>query len=100
MRLLIRSQYFNVADALSSYHTALHLSEFAEEYYLSLQEGFREGVTPASELIDARLAYSASKLDALADAYDYCRALVVLYVASGLTSRVVDMVTSGVVVEL
>ena len=100
LRLLIRSQYFNIADALSSYHAALRLSEFAEEYYLSLQEGFREGVTPASELIDARLAYSASKLDALADAYDYCRALVALYVASGLTSRVVDMVTSGVVVEL
>ena len=64
--------------------------EFARAYLATKIEGFKEGLTPSRELIDAQLELQATELKQLAAAYDFCKSLARLLEISGLSDTFIE----------
>ena len=85
IRLLVENEYYNMINALEDISTAEISIRLAESYYQSAYDGFKAGVTSSSELMDAEVNRSASKLSYIHAVYQYCLSLARLLEASGLS---------------
>lgn len=93
--LLAEQEYYNVINALADIEASRSLVALAESYYNSAHDGFEEGVTTTTELLDAETKRAASVLSYLNAAYDYCVAIARLLEASGLSHTFEQFRTSG-----
>ena len=84
--LLVDKEYYTLQSALLHIASSERSITLAESYSTTALEGFREGVTPSSELMDARIALAASKVEFLNSLYNYIVSLARLLEVSGLSS--------------
>ena len=85
IRLIIENEYHNTINSLYDVGSMQTTIEFAASYLQAKSDGFNEGVTPSSELIDAQLALSAAKLEQSVAAFTFCKSLARLLEVSGLS---------------
>ena len=98
--LLVDREYYTLQNAILNITSSKRSIAFAESYYSTTLEGFREGVTPSSELMDARIALAASKVEYLDSIYDYIVSLAKLLEVSGLSGDFVSYISNGVEVDI
>ncbi len=97
---LIESLYNELAsysDRMESIEASLR---FAAEYVRVTQAGFREGVTTASDVIDAELNLASTRIEKLRNAYNYDLALARLLQAAGISENFVDYAYSSSAVQV
>lgn len=93
--LLVEKEYFELINAKQNIESSRYSIAFAEEYYNSIYEGFVEGIASSSDIIDASVELSATKVKYLNAAYDYCISLVKLLNASGIAYTFVNYLNNG-----
>lgn len=98
--LLVDKEYYTLVNSLLSVDASRRAVEFAESYYNSAQEGFVEGITSSSDLMDACTELAASRVEYLNAAYESCKALVRLLEASGLSDNFVGYRDRGVTIDI
>ena len=98
--LLVDKEYYSLQNALLNVNSTNRSIAFAESYYTTALEGFREGVTPSSELMDARIALAASEVEYLDAVYDYVMSLARLLEVSGLSDEFMEYMSRGVKVDI
>ena len=98
--LLVDKEYYTLQNALSNISSTKRSILFAESYYNTTLEGFREGVTPSSELMDARIALAASEVEYLDAVYNYVLSLARLLEVSGLSNEFLKYMSCGVKVDV
>lgn len=98
--LLVDKEYYSLQNALLNVNSTKRSIAFAESYYTTALEGFREGVTPSSELMDARIALAASEVEYLDAVYDYVMSLARLLEVSGLSDEFMEYMSRGVKVDI
>ena len=98
--LLVDREYYSLQNALLNINSSEHSIALAESYYVTALEGFRAGITPSSELMDARIALAASEVEYLDAVYNYIVSLAKLLEASGLSESFVSYVDGGVEVDI
>ena len=98
--LLVDREYYAMQNAQLNISSTQRSIAFAESYYTTALEGFREGVTTASELMDARIALAASEVEYLDAVYNYIVSLARLLEVSGLSDSFVLYVNNGVEVDI
>lgn len=79
-------------DRIASIETSL---EFAKEYLRIRNAGFREGVSSATELMDAELNLAAIRIERLQAAYLYDLTLARLLEACGMSERFAEYAVSS-----
>ena len=77
--------YYMVINSIKDTCMMQSSIEFAKSYYEAKAEGFKEGLTTSSELIDAELELQAAELKQLVSAHDFCKSLAQLLEVSGLS---------------
>lgn len=100
IRLVVENEYYNVVNALNDITTAESSMRLSESYYQSAEDGFKAGVTSSTELMDAELGRSASKLSYINAVYNYCLSLARLLEASGLSHTLVEYRDNGVQIDI
>lgn len=90
IRLLVENEYYNVINALDNIATAESAIRLVDSYFHSSQDGFKAGVATSTELMDAEINRSASRLSYLNAVYEYCISLTHLLEASGLSYTLND----------
>ncbi|MBQ2783769.1 MAG: TolC family protein [Alistipes sp.] len=85
IRLIIENEYYSSINSLYDVGSMQATIDFATSYLQAKSDGFNEGVTPSSEVIDAQLALSAAKLEQSVAAFTFCKSLARLLEASGLS---------------
>lgn len=98
--LLVDKEYYTLQNALLNIDSSKRSITLAKNYYTTALEGFREGVTPSSELMDARIALAASEVEYLDAVYNYILSLARLLEVSGLSSDFVNYISNGVEVDI
>lgn len=98
--LLIDKEYYALQNALLNIDSSKRSITLAESYYTTALEGFKEGVTPSSELMDARIALAASEVEYLDAVYEYVLSLARLLELSGLSDDFVNYISDGVMVDI
>ena len=98
--LLVDKEYYTLQSALLHIASSERSITLAESYYTTALEGFREGVTPSSELMDARIALAASKVEFLNSLYNYIVSLARLLEVSGLSGNFIDYVSNGAEIDI
>ncbi|MBO7263347.1 MAG: TolC family protein [Alistipes sp.] len=98
--LLVDKEYYTLQNTLLNISSSERSIAFAESYYTMALEGFREGVTPSSELMDARIALAASEVVYLDAVYNYMLSLARLLELSGLSDDFMGYVSRGVIVDI
>lgn len=98
--LLVDKEYYALQNALLNIDSSKRSITLAENYYTTALEGFKEGVTPSSELMDARIALAASEVEYLDAVYNYMLSLARLLEVSGLSEDFVDYISRGVEVDI
>ena len=98
--LLVDKEYYTLQNALLNIDSSKRSITLAKSYYTTALEGFREGVTPSSELMDARIALAASEVEYLDAVYNYILSLARLLEVSGLSSDFVNYISNGVEVDI
>jgi outer membrane protein TolC len=98
--LLVDREYYTLQNALLNISSSERSIAFAESYYTTSLEGFREGVTPSSDLMDARIAVAASKVEYLNAVYNYVLSLAKLLEVSGLSEEFIECISSGIIVDI
>lgn len=98
--LLVDREYYTLQNALLNISSSERSIAFAESYYTTSLEGFREGVTPSSDLMDARIALAASKVEYLNAVYNYVLSLAKLLEVSGLSEEFTECISSGIIVDI
>lgn len=98
--LMVEQSYYGVQQAIEAMQTHRSSMVFAQSYYTTIYEGFIEGVSSATELMDAQIALTATKVEWLNAAYEYCKALAKLLEVSGLSYSFNDYRQGGEVIEL
>lgn len=98
--LLTEQEYYNVVNSLSDIEASRSMMLFAESYYNSAYEGFKEGVTTATQLLDAEVERAASHLSYLNATYNYCVAIARLLEASGLSHTLYDIMDNSEIVYM
>lgn len=83
--LLTENEYYNTINSLKDANMMQSSIEFAQAYLNAKEEGFKEGVTPSAELIDAELELQAARLKQLSAGFDFCKYLAQLLKVSGLS---------------
>ena len=94
--LLTEQEYYNAINSLRDVAKLQSSIEFATAYLEAKQEGFNEGVTPASELIDAELELRASELKQLSAAFDFCKYLAHLLEAAGMSESLDEYIEKAI----
>lgn len=98
--LLVDKEYYTLQNAMLNINSSKRSIVFAESYYTTALEGFREGVTPSSELMDARIALAASEVEYLDAVYNYILSLARLLEVSGLSDTFPLYMDSGAKVDI
>lgn len=98
--LSVDREYYTLQNAILNINSSERSIAFAESYYTTALEGFREGVTPSSELMDARIALAASEVEYLDAVYSYVLSLARLLEVSGLSQEFILYIDSGVEVDI
>ena len=94
--LLAEQEYYNAINSLRDVAKLQSSIEFASAYLEAKQEGFNEGITPASELIDAELELRASELKQLSAAFDFCKYLARLLEAAGMSESLDEYIEKAI----
>lgn len=94
--LLTDQEYYNTINSLRDVDKLQSSIEFATAYLEAKQEGFNEGITPASELIDAELELRASELKQLSAAFDFCKSLARLLEAAGISESFEEYIKKAI----
>ena len=84
VQLLIESLYNNVQSVLATVAAVERSERFAEEFLRAKRNAFREGMTTATDVVDATLNLSRAKLERVQTAYEFDLALARLLEASGM----------------
>lgn len=100
IQLLVDKEYYTLQNAMLNIDSSERSIAFAESYYTTTLEGFREGVTPSSELVDARIALAASKVEYLDAVYNYILSLARLLEVSGLSEDFITHISHGAEVNI
>lgn len=100
IRLLVEKEYYTLIDSHSAIISSQSLIEYAESYLTTAIEGFREGITTSSDLIDAQVELAAAKLRYADAAYNYCIALAKLLEATGMSYEFINIAQSGSPIEI
>ena len=98
--LLVDKEYYTLQNAMLNINSSKRSIAFAESYYRTALEGFREGVTPSSELMDARISLAASEVEYLDAVYNYVLSLARLLEVSGLSDTFTLYMNGGVKVDI
>lgn len=98
--LLVDKEYYTLQNAMLSVESSKRSIVFAESYYTTTLEGFREGVTPSSELMDARIALAGAEVEYLDAVYNSLLSLARLLELSGLSGEFMDYIAHGVMVDI
>ena len=100
IRLLVEKEYYTLIDSHSAIISSQSLIEYAESYLTTAIEGFREGITTSSDLIDAQVELAAAKLRYADAAYNYCIALAKLLEATGMSYEFINIAQSGSPIDI
>ena len=98
--LLVDREYYTLQNTLLNIDSSKRSIALAESYYNTALEGFREGVTPSSELMDARIALAASEVEYLDAVYSALVSLAKLLEVSGLSEEFLNYKHYGVEVDI
>ena len=98
--LLVDKEYYALQNAMLDIDSSKRSIALAESYYTTALEGFKEGVTPSSELMDARIALAASNVEYLDAIYNYILSLARLLEVSGLSGDFISYISNGVGVDI
>ena len=98
--LLVDKEYYALQNAMLDIDSSKRSIALAESYYTTALEGFKEGVTPSSELMDARIALAASNVEYLDAIYNYILSLARLLEVSGLSGDFISYISNGVAVDI
>ena len=82
--LLVESLYNGVQSVLATLSAVERSEQFAEEFLRAKSVAFREGMATTTDIVDATLNLSRSKLERVQTAYDLDVALARLLCASGM----------------
>ena len=82
--LLVESLYTGVQSVLATLSAVERSEQFAEEFLRAKSAAFREGMATTTDIVDATLNLSRSKLERVQTAYDLDVALARLLCASGM----------------
>lgn len=94
--LLTEQEYYNTINSLRGVAKLRSSIEFATSYLEAKQEGFNEGITSASELIDAELELRAAELRELSTAFDFCKSLARLLEAAGISDTLEEYIEKAI----
>lgn len=97
--LLTEQEYYNTINSLKAVGMIESTIKFAESYLKAKNEGFKEGITPSSELIDAELELQAVRLKQLASAYDFCKYLARLLEVSELSDTLDEYIARAIFIQ-
>ena len=98
--LLVDREYYTLQNTLLNIDSSKRSIALAESYYNTALEGFREGITPSSELMDARIALAASEVEYLDAVYSALVSLAKLLEVSGLSEEFLNYKHYGVEVDI
>lgn len=87
--LLVDKEYYTLQNSLLDIKSCGRSITFAESYYNTALEGFYEGVTSSSDLMDARIALAGARVEYLNSVYNYTISLARLLELSGLSQEFV-----------
>jgi outer membrane protein TolC len=96
IRLIVENEYYNVINALDNITTTESSIRLADSYFQSAQDGFKAGVTTSTELMDAEVNRSTSRLLYLNAVYEYCISLARLLEASSLSHTLSNYRENGI----
>lgn len=85
IRLLINNEYYSTINSLYNVSSYSSTIEFARSYLQAKSDGFKEGLTPSSEVVDAQIALCGAELERSVAAFSFCKSLARLLEASGLS---------------
>lgn len=98
--LLVEKEYYNLENTISNISATRRAIDFAESYYNSTLEGFREGVVSSADLMDACTELAATKVEYLNAAYENTLTLARLLEASGLSDTFIQYVEQGTNIDI
>ena len=98
--LLVEKEYYNLENTMSNISATRRAIDFAESYYNSALEGFREGVVSSADLMDACTELAATKVEYLNAAYENTLTLARLLEASGLSDTFIQYVKQGTNIDI
>lgn len=98
--LLVEKEYYNLENTMSNISATRRAINFAESYYNSALEGFREGVVSSADLMDACTELAATKVEYLNAAYENTLTLARLLEASGLSDTFIQYVEQGTNIDI
>lgn len=98
--LLVEKEYYNLENTMSNISATRRAIDFAESYYNSALEGFREGVVSSADLMDACTELAATKVEYLNAAYENTLTLARLLEASGLSDTFIQYVEQGINIDI
>lgn len=98
--LLVEKEYYNLENTISNISATRRAIDFAESYYNSALEGFREGVVSSADLMDACTELAATKVEYLNAAYENTLTLARLLEASGLSDTFIQYVEQGTNIDI
>lgn len=98
--LLVEKEYYNLENTISNISATRRAIDFAESYYNSALEGFREGVVSSADLMDACTELAATKVEYLNAAYENTLTLARLLEASGLSDTFIQYVEQGTNIDM
>lgn len=98
--LLVEKEYYNLENTISNISATRRAINFAESYYNSALEGFREGVVSSADLMDACTELAATKVEYLNAAYENTLTLARLLEASGLSDTFIQYVEQGTNIDI
>lgn len=98
--LLVEKEYYNLENTISNISATRRAIDFAESYYNSALEGFREGVVSSADLMDACTELAATKVEYFNAAYENTLTLARLLEASGLSDTFIQYVEQGTNIDI
>ena len=93
--LLIDKEYYTLHNAIANISATERAISFAEVYYNSAVEGFREGVAASSDVVDACVELAAANVEHLNAVYESMLSLARLLEASGLSDTFMEYMNNG-----
>ena len=98
--LLVDREYYSLQNSLAGIESCERSISFAESYYYTALEGFREGVVSSSDLMDARIALAGARVEYLNALYNHMLYLARLLEVSGLSREFLSYKSDAVIVDI
>ena len=98
--LLVDREYYSLQNCALSIRSCERSVSFAESYYQTALEGFREGVSSSSDLMDAHIALAGARVEYLNAVYGYMLYLARLLEVSGLSEEFTCYKSSAEIVDI